>query len=171
MKRNLQQLAEAFIARNPDIKETGQITTLGDFNNLPSKVRDKIPSWFKELLLNFPIANAEIGIPNDYGQEELKMLKQEDQPSLVLTFLNVQQIASEALNTFPAYQLIEDGFLCVARDEMTTQEGVFIDVTMDDPKLHLVFHDMGESNTDLIRSSEVLLPNFSDVFILGRIEK
>ena len=170
MKQDLQQLAHSFVSRNPRINEAGRITSIDEFNQIPNEISEKIPNWYKDLLLKFPIANAQIGLPHDYGQDELKLLKQEDQPSLVLTFLNPKQIAHYVANTFPAYQLIEDGFLCVAIDEMTTQEGVFIDVTSNDPKLLLIFHDMGETNTELLKCSEVVLDKFSDMFILGRIE-
>jgi hypothetical protein len=170
MSHDLQQLAESFISRNPRINETGQITSIDEFKQIPSHVRERIPDWYKKLLLNFPIAKAEIGLPNDYGQEELKLLKQEDQPSFVITFLSLEQIVFEVANTFPACQLIDDGFLCVAIDEMTTQEGVYIDITVDDPKLLLIFHDMGESNSELLSNGDVLAPKFSDLFILGRIE-
>ncbi len=83
---------------------------------------------------------------------------------------DVETLQRENLEAFPGFELILDGYVCIAQDIESTGEGVYIHQTENDPKVLLVFHDYGETTAELIDNAETLLPRFSDLFRLGKVE-
>lgn len=170
MNQDLFSLIQDFIKRYPQIFEIGELTSTTDFDNLNPDLIKKLPIWYSELLRTFPIAGAEIGIPNDFGQSNLKGLPLKELPILTITMNDLATLEQETIECFPGCELIKVGYLCVAKDEQTTHEGIYIDLKIEDSPLFLVYHDLGETNLELIKNAEKLLDKFSDLFKLGKIE-
>jgi hypothetical protein len=109
-----------------------------------------------------------VGIPNDFGDEELIGRPLEELPLMGLTFISVERIRYCSLNLLPDYELIRMNHIRIAEDKFGTQEGIYIDSKEDNPAVKLVFHDFGESGRDVLREAEILLKSFTDIFKYGR---
>ncbi|MCU0430928.1 MAG: hypothetical protein MUF42_13270 [Cytophagaceae bacterium] len=162
---DLRKLIKDYFYSNPT---TGRLTTLEEFENLDKKILKTIPDWYKIILMEFPLVDLEIGIPNDFGDEELKGLPFNELPLLGLTFISVKAIEDNTLNYFPDVKLINFNYLRIAEDKYGTQEGIYINYKSSDPEVRLIFHDFGNTGKEVLKKSELLLDRFSDIFKFGK---
>ncbi|MFN7117730.1 MAG: hypothetical protein ACK4TA_13090 [Saprospiraceae bacterium] len=170
MTAELKRSIEAFIQRYPQIEKVGKRASLEEIENVNPEIRDLLPEWLLQLLIHYPIAEIIISIPYDFGQPKLKELPFDERPLLKIKMNSLAVIEQEATEYFPGCELINDGFICIAKDEFSTGEGIYIDLRIEDPALLLVFHDLGENNRELIDNADKLLDKFSDLFVNGKIE-
>jgi hypothetical protein len=168
MERIVTEVQE-FFERYPSARNLGRLTTSEEIEALPKQIQTTIPTWYKNLLLQFPIANLPLGIPNDFGQPLLKGRSLEQLPLMEITFYSIDKIAERSDSIFPNFLLFKKKIIGIAEDEGSTGEGIFIDAKDDDPPVIMIFHDMGESLKDLIKNGDRLSNNFSDLFRLGRL--
>ena len=167
MNAIIKNAVENFIKNNSGKIKTGKYTTLSEIEKYEVYLGKIVPRWYKELLILFPISELIIGIPNDFGQEEFIWKKLEELPKLCITFNSYPEIYKETFDYFPGCELRNANYLCIAKDNDTTQEGIYIDITNEDPSIQIVFHDIGETTNELIMHSETLLEKFSDIFSIG----
>jgi hypothetical protein len=160
---------QKFFERYPSARDFGKLTTPEEIEALPIQIRTTIPTWYKELLLQFPIANLPLGIPNDFGQPLLKGRSLEQLPLMEITFYSTDKIIEMSDSVFPNYLLFKKKIIGIAEDQGSTGQGIFIDSKYDNPPVTLIFHDMGESVKELIKNGTRLADNFSDIFRLGRL--
>jgi hypothetical protein len=158
-----------FFERYPTATTLGSLTTPADLGGLPTRAKNAIPEWYRELLLQFPIANLPLGIPNDFGQPLLQGRSKEQLPLMEITFNSVDKIQELSGSIFPNYLLRRKKIIGIAEDQGSTGEQIFIDTESEDPSPMLIFHDMGESVRDLIRNGEKITEKFSDLFTLGKL--
>jgi hypothetical protein len=158
-----------FFERYPSAKTLGKMTTQQEIQALPQKIKITIPNWYQELLLQFPIANLPLGIPNDFGQPLLKGRPIEQLPLMEITFYSIDQIVEMSNTIFPNYLLFKKKVIGIAEDQGSTGEGIFIDSKVDNPLVTMVFHDMGESLKELIQNGDRLVDKFSDLFAFGKL--
>ncbi len=159
-----------FIKNYPQIKKLGSKITNQEVEQLNPKIKSVIPKWYIDLLQKYPIAGVDIGIPYDYGQEEFIGKPLSQLPILNITINDLKTIEDYSLNYFPGCYLLSKKYICIAKDNDCTQEGIYINVTEPDPKFLLVFHDLGSTTKALIRNAEILLDKFSDLFKIGVVE-
>lgn len=160
---------QKFFDRYPSARNFGKFTTPEEIEALPKQIRSAIPTWYKNLLLQFPIANLPLGIPNDFGQPLLKGRPLDQLPLMEITFYSVDEIVDMSDSIFPNYLLFKKKIIGIAEDQGSTGEGIFIDSKEDNPAVTLIFHDMGESLKELIKNGTRLTDNFSDLFRLGKL--
>jgi hypothetical protein len=170
MNSELANLIKDFIDRHPSIDRSGKVTARNELAKFDLKWTMLLPTWYIDLLTTYPIAGAEITVPFHFGQLDLKAKPIEGLPRLTITMNDLSTTYRESVSAFPGCELISDKYLCIARDEFTTGEGIYINLAEDDPGMVLVFHDKGKSNEELIRSAEKILDRFSDLFRIGEIE-
>jgi hypothetical protein len=160
---------QGFFERYPSAKTFGKVTTPEEIQALPRKIRSTIPTWYKDLLVQFPIANLPLGIPNDFGQPLLKGRPLIQLPLMEITFYSIDKIAEMSESIFPNYLLFKKKAIGIAEDEGSTGERIFIDSRADNPAVTMIFHDMGESVKELIQNGVRLADNFSDLFAFGKL--
>lgn len=161
--------AQKFFERYPSARNFGKLTTPEEIEALPKQIRTAIPTWYKDLLLQFPISNLPLGIPNDFGQSLLKGRPLDQLPLMEIMFYSVDKIVDMSDSIFPNYLLVKKKIIGIAEDQGSTGERIFIDSKENDPAVTLIFHDMGESLKDLIKNGTRLTDNFSDLFRLGKL--
>ncbi|TXH30415.1 MAG: hypothetical protein E6Q96_01725 [Cyclobacteriaceae bacterium] len=164
----LKDLIEKYLIDNPTSKDEGQATHADDFEKINEKVLRSIPTWYRDVLTNYPLVGLEVGIPNDFGDEELIGKPLNELPLMGLTFIPVERIEYCSLNLFPDHELIDLGHIRIAEDRFGTQEGIYINVQEENPSIKLVFHDFGETGKEVLKQAEILLDNFTDIFRYGR---
>lgn len=168
------QYIEGFFEKFKKDIHTGRLTNAQEFNSISKYVENRIPIWYKDLLLSYPIAGLEIGVPSDFGQPFLQDIKKEDLPLMRIRFYDLREVEKEATNFYPGIDLIKKGvfdrkyFIPIALDEESTLESLFIS-NKKNPKVRLIIHDLGESKKELIKRSEVISDNFHDLFKYGSI--
>jgi len=167
--KNLKTLIDKYFSDNPEARDKGRTTLRTEFENINKKVLRNIPDWYKDILMSYPLVDLEIGIPNDFGQEEYIGKPFEELPLMGLTFISVKRTEYVALNIFPDCELLDLGYLRIAEDKFSTQEGVFINTRDEDPSVHLLFHDFGDNGKEVLESSEKLLDKFTDIFHYGKV--
>jgi hypothetical protein len=167
----IKDTVETFFQNNLNTTKIGRFTELSEIGKYDKYLGGIVPNWYKDLLVLFPIAELQIEIPNDYGQEDFIGKPIEELPKLTIRFNSYREIYEEAYDYFPGSELKKINYLCIAKDIVCTQEGIYINTTKDDPSIQLVFHDFGETTKELIDNSETLLGNFSDIFNIGTIVK
>lgn len=164
----LKYLIEKYLIDNPTSKDEGQATHADEFEKINKKVSNSIPTWYRDALINYPLVGLEVGIPNDFGDEELIGKPLNELPLMGLTFIPVERIEYCSLNLFPDHELIDLGHIRIAEDKFGTQEGIYINVKEENPSIKLVFHDFGETGKEVLKHAEILLDNFTDIFRYGR---
>jgi hypothetical protein len=161
-------LIEKYFTDNAMSFRSGRLTDKIEFEKINRKILKKIPEWYKEILMKYPLVNLEIGVPNDFGDEELKGKPFKELPLMGLTFISAKEIENYALNHFPDYELIALDYIRIAEDKFGTQQGVYINSRENDPSVRLIFHDFGETGKEVLKESELLLEKFTDIFRYGR---
>lgn len=165
----IKNAVQDFFDRYPQALTLGKKTTLDEFDALPKKIKRAIPIWYKELLLQFPIANLPLGIPNDFGQKLLQGRSAAQLPLMEIIFYSVQEIGTNPNSFFPHSLLFKKKIIGIAEDKGNTGEGIFIDGRQENPPVFMIFHDMGDSIKELMHYGERLLDHFSDLFTFGKI--
>ena len=167
--KKIDHIVEEYFRNYPESKGVGRVVAPGELEELSRKLRKRIPKWYRELLCKYPIAGIELAIPNDFGQKELIGKPAEKLPLMEIVFNEPSEIEEYGTQLFPGFQLIKSRYICFARDEFSTGEGIFFNGNETNPSTHLVFHDTGESNKELIQNSTVLTENFTDLFRFGKV--
>ena len=167
--KNLRTLVDKYFGDNPEARDKGRITEKTEFENINTKVLKNIPDWYRDILMSYPLVNQEIGIPNDFGQEEYIGKPFGELPLMGLTFISVKEIEYHALQIFPDCELLDIGCIRIAEDKFSTQEGVFINSREENPSVYLLMHDFGDSGKEVLKNSIKLLDKFSDIFYYGRV--
>ena len=170
MPEHLTTAVDQFLTKYPEVKESGRKTTPKEVKDLDANLKSLIPQWYIELLKKYPLVDAEIGLPFDFGQPDLKGKPTEELPLLAVSINDLATLEEEALESFPGCELIENGFICIGKDQYSTGEGIYINAKDDNPALYLVFHDMGETPEELIDNAHKLTDSFIELFTVGKIE-
>jgi hypothetical protein len=160
---------QGFFERYPLARTLGKVTSPAEIEALPAKIKNAIPDWYKDLILQFPIANLPLGIPNDFGQPLLKGRSKEQLPLMEITFHPVGDIVKISETIFPNHLLLKKKFIGIAQDQKSTGEEIFIDAKATNPPVTMILHDMGDSVKELVRNGERLVDKFSDLFVLGKL--
>jgi hypothetical protein len=168
MERIINEI-QRFFERYPSARNFGKLTTPDEIEALPKQIRRAIPTWYKDILLQFPIAHLPLGIPNDFGQPLLKGKSLDQLPLMEITFYSVDEIVEMSDSIFPNYLLFKKKIIGIAEDQGSTGEGIYIDSKENNPPVTMIFHDMGESLKELIENGIKLADNFSDLFRLGKL--
>jgi len=166
--RILNDLIEKYLLDNPTSRNEGRVTESSELEKVDKRVLNSIPAWYSDLLTKYPLVGLEVGIPNDFGDEELIGKPFEELPLMGLTFVSVKRMEYCALNLFPDYDLIDLGYIRIAEDKFGTQEGIYIYIKEENPPIKLAFHDSGETGEEVLEQADVLLNNFTDIFKFGR---
>lgn len=165
----IRKYLKEFFSVNANAIDSTQKITKNRFDVLDNRVKEFIPDWYKELLSDYPISKLEIQIPFDFGQPEFIGKPIDELPLLSITMNDLDEINEEMIKYFPGNELIKINYLCIAIDNDSTQEGIYINTLELNPPLLLVFHDLGKSASELIENAAVLLNQFSDLFKYGKI--
>jgi hypothetical protein len=159
---------ENFYKFYPEAQQLGRLTKQEEFLSVNKTVIKRIPEWYKDILFEYPLTDLEIGIPNDYGDEKFIGKPFEELPLMNMKFLSIEEIANNAFNTFPDYELLHNGVLRIG-DDISTGEGIFICTKQKNPEVRLIFHDFGDTGKEVLSESELLLKNFTDIFKYGKL--
>lgn len=150
--------------------QQGSKTTSQELKNLPKLIKRCLPEFWKNALIQYPLAHLEIGVPNDFGQEELKGLKRTELPLMSIQFLSPLEISENTIDSFPGHVLVkknilsQNSYIILATDMESTMEGIFISTKEENPSPLLVFHDFGLNKKELIKHSDAISTNLSVLF-------
>ncbi len=160
-----------FFDKYPECLIRGKVTTEEEIGAIPKRLREKIPQWYIDILTTYPIADLEIWLPNDHGQEALKGKPYDSLPTMSMTFLNAQEFAFYSAEVFPMFKLIKNGYICIGEDRRTTSEGIYISIDNINPKVLMIYHDDGPEIKTMLSNAETLFLNFTDMIKYALPEK
>lgn len=172
IRKNLEllQSIQSFFDRFPEALQQGTQTTSQELEDLPKLIKRSLPEFWKSALIQYPLTHLEIGVPNDFGQEELKGLKRTELPLMSIQVLSPLEIAENTIDSFPGHVLVKknilsrNSYLCVAAETDGDMEGIFISTNEENPSPLLVFHDFGLTKKELIKHSDAISTSLSALF-------
>lgn len=118
----LKRLIDKYFEDNPASLTVARLTDKTEFEQIDKKVVRSIPDWYKDILITYPLVDLEIGIPNDFGDEELAETPFEQLPLMGLTFLSVEGIKECSLRLHPDCELIDLTYIRIAEDKFGSQK-------------------------------------------------
>ncbi len=160
MFEKINKEAKNLFEKHPELKN-GRKASIQEYKSLKWRIRRKIPKWFVSFMQLYPVSNLSIGIPFNYGWESLKSLSIEELPFLNTSFNSFEDIEYEATESFPGFELIKKGFICIANDENLGGNGFYINSKDKNPKVIYVYHDCGTSAKELIENSQTIANSFT----------
>lgn len=161
MTKKITDKTEILFNTHPELN-TGKRASLSEYKNLKWKTRRKISKWYKQLMINYPLTDLNIGIPFNYGWESLKNKKVNELPLLNTKFNSFEDIEFDATEAFPGFELIKKGFICIAYDENSSGDGFYIKAKEKNPKVIYVYHDCGTNAKELIHHSQLIANSFTE---------
>lgn len=169
MDQNLRQNITQYLAKNPSMASKGRRTEKSAFDALPKPIRKRIPLWYQELMVEFPLAGLPIGIPDDFGQEQWIGRPIHQLPLMNTAFLSLDEMVEEMEEAFPGVVLKRKGWIPFSRDVESTFQPIFLDASATNPPVRLFFHDMGENYKELLANSSLMVLQFCAIFEWGKI--
>lgn len=169
MEPDLHQAISQFLIRYPYAVEKGKRTEKATLSDLPRRIRNRIPGWYQTLLMEFPLAGLNGGIPDDFGQDQYIGKPVHQLPMMDIMFYSVPEMVSEMEDAFPGNVLQRKKWIPFALDNESTYGPIFMDGSRNNPPVRLFLHDSGESFKELLEASELLCNSFSDIFTLGKL--
>ncbi|WP_405371267.1 hypothetical protein [Nonlabens sp. Asnod2-A12] len=168
MEREIRENIEQFFKNYPEMTGIGVKSEQNIFQNLKRKIENKIPNWYKELLIEYPIADLKIGIPFNYGWESLKNKSQSELPFMNTVFNSFENIEFIATEEFPGFELIKENHICIAEDTNKDGDGYYINTKEQNPRVIYIYHDCGKNASELIKNGQIISESFSDFVKLIR---
>jgi hypothetical protein len=134
----LSKAVENLIRRAEAAGHSGERTTLEAMKALNKDMVERIPAWYVELLVNFPLAGLEIGWQADEPDDE-------DDGTAWVEWCDAAGMRSESLECYPGLAILEKGWINVASDAMSGGDPYFIPTDKgDDPPIFQVYHDVSD---------------------------
>jgi hypothetical protein len=158
IRANVEQLFKDF----PELNNVGIKSQQNPIQKLKRKLMRKIPSWYIQLLSDFPIAELKIGIPFNYGWDSLKDKTQNELPFMTTEFNSLEHIEFIARKEFPGFELIKKHYICIAENTNKDGDGFYINTKEVDPSVIYIYHDCGNDASELIKNGQVISSSFSD---------
>lgn len=159
---------KAFFSKYPEIAHLGNTTTLVEINKVERKILKKIPKWYIEILIEFPLSGLRIGIPNDMGYTSLKGKPIKELVQFEMKFYSITEIANHSLNSHPSDIMFKKGYIPIGEDYESTNEAIFINVKQNNPAPYMIWHEDGFKFKRLFKGADKLLDSFSDIFLYGK---
>ncbi|WP_299609558.1 hypothetical protein [uncultured Aquimarina sp.] len=164
---NIEQLFKKY----PELIKTGSKTKQSIFQKIKRKIQNKIPNWYNQILTEYPMKGLKIGIPFNYGWESLKDKKQNELPFMITSLNSLNDIEFMANKEFPGCELIKAGYICIAPNENNDGDGFYINTKEKNPSVIYIYHDCGESTSELIKNGQIISKSFSDFLAIIRPTK
>jgi len=143
---------------------TGKVSDSYEFKKLNWLFRLKIPKWFVQLMTHNPLADMKIGIPFNYGWENLKGKTTNELPLLNTYFNSFEDIYLSAADEFPACVLFRKKYICIAFDENNSGDGFYINLKEKNPEVIYIYHDCGINADELIHHSQKIADSLTEFF-------
>jgi len=147
---------------------TGVRASISEYKKLKWSIRRKISTWYLTLLTDYPLSGLDIGIPFNYGWESLKNKESNKLPLLNTKFNSLDDIVFDASESFPGFELIKKGFICIAPDENSSGDGFYIKAKEKNPKVIYIYHDCGTNSKELISYSQLISNSFTEFLSIIR---
>ncbi|WP_299438283.1 hypothetical protein [uncultured Aquimarina sp.] len=157
IKNNTENLFKAYPELNTGVK-----ASMSEYKNIKWSVRRKISKWYLMLLTEYPLCGLDIGIPFNYGWESLKNKEIAELPLLNTKLNSFDDIEFDATESFPGFELIKKGFICIAPDENSSGDGFYIKAKEKNPKVIYIYHDCGANSKELIGYSQLIANSFTE---------
>ena len=156
----LSNAAAKLVAR---AEAAGQHGTLADAKVLKRLTHDtgeRIPEWYVELLLRYPLCGLEIGWQADEPEGEYDGIAW-------MTWSDPNGIRSESLECYPGLAILERGWINVASDATGGGDPYFIPTQQgDDPPVFQVYHDVSDdADVILAKACRLVSPSLSQLFL------
>lgn len=159
---NFNQLIETAFESYPALTQKGTVVSQEEIDKVAKNLVSKIPEWYLELLIRYPLSNMEFGIPFDYGWTVLDDVTHEAYPLMNTYFMSLEEMVWNMSEAFPACELIKEGYICIAPTDTIDGDGFYIDGRLSDPKVIYIYHDLGETTDELIKYSTTISETFSE---------
>ena len=132
---------------------TGKSGKLADAKSMEQLVQDsgkRIPAWYVELLVGFPLGGLEIAW---------------------MEWSDPNNIRSESLECYPGLAILERGWINVASDSGGSGDPYFIPTDQgDNPPVFQVYHDVGDkAEVILAEACRLAAPSLSDLFRQAKV--
>jgi hypothetical protein len=162
LEKKIRENIERLFEKYPELTKSGIKSEQTIFQKLKTKIKRKIPSWYVEILSEYPIAELTIGIPFNYGWESLKNKSQAELPFMNTEFNSIENIEFIATEEFPGFELIKENYICIAEDTNKDGDGFYINTKEINPSVIYIYHDCGSNVSDLLKNGQIISESFSD---------
>ena len=159
MNKSLSDAAGELIKRAKLVGKTGKPADRVALNQLVKDTGGRIPAWYVELLVGFPLAGLEIGWQSDYPTDGYDGIGW-------MLWNAPAGIRSESLECYPGLAILENGWINVASDSAGSGDPYFIPTDKgDDPPVFQIYHDIGEdAEVILAEGCRLVAPSLSELF-------
>lgn len=148
-------------------KEAGKSGKPADANTMSQLVNDtgeKIPAWYVELLVGFPICGLEIAWQSDEPKDGYDGIAW-------MEWADPDAIRSESLELFPGLAILAKGWINVAGDSMGGGDPYFMPTDKgDNPPVYQVYHDVSDkADVILAEGCRLVATSLSDLFQQAKV--
>jgi hypothetical protein len=147
-----------FFSKVKDFKSEGLIIPEKELQKLNSKIGNLLPSWYIELLVDYPLAGVEIeyDLVND---------------NFSFVFAKPQDIFNETEKLYPGIAIKDLGYFCIGLDCTGSGDPIFsTNRKGDNPPIFIVYHDVSDIGEEIERDGMVkIADSFSDFFAKAKI--
>ncbi len=120
-----------------------------------------------DILTSIPLANSEIGIPNNHGDPEFSEGKLVDCPSMWIRILTLEEINKTVSQNLPDSFLWKKGYFPFAYYD-TVGTNLFLKTRKTNSPIVLFYPPYAKDLSALNNDSEIILPNFNAFFKYAR---
>ena len=145
--------------------QCGKPATAKAMTQLVKDMGDRIPSWYVELLVGYPLCGLEIGWQADEPGDDYDGIAW-------IQWSDPDNIRSESLECYPGLAILEKGWINVASDAMGGGDPCFIPTDQgDNPPVFQVYHDVSDkAEVILAKGCRQVAPSLSDLFLQAKLQ-
>ena len=164
MNEILKKAVIELVERAKKAGRSGQLTDAKTMNKLVNDMGEKIPAWYVELVVNFPLCGLEIAWQSDEPTEGYDGIAW-------MEWSDPNGIRSESLDCFPGRAIPEKGWINVASDLMGGGDPYFLPTDKgDNPPVYQVYHDVSDkADVILANGCRLVAASLSDLFQQAKV--
>jgi hypothetical protein len=138
MNETLMEAVVEVVERAKAAGKSGKCAEASTMNQLVNDTGGRIPRWYVELLVGYPLGGLEFGWQAEEPNDDYDGIDW-------LAWSDPDNIRSESLECYPGLAILEKGWINVASDSMGGGDPYFIPTDQgDDPPVYQVYHDASD---------------------------
>lgn len=165
MNSELSKAVANLMKRAKAAGQGGKPATAMAMKQLGKDMGDRIPPWYVELLVGYPLGGLEIGWQADKPDDDYDGIAW-------MEWSDPDNIRSESLECYPGLAILETGWINVASDSMGGGDPYFIPTDRgDNPPVFQVYHDVSDkAKVILAKACRQVAPSLSDLFLQAKLQ-
>lgn len=164
MNTQLKTEIQSFLTRaSSEDMDMGEFALADDFQALDAALFAQIPTWYKEVLTQHPLAYQIVAIPHINPDFEGVYH--------IIEILGPEGIAAESMECYPGIAVFDDGYICIGSDEEGSGNPFFISIHEgDNPPVYQLEHGISEHGEEILAQGKTKIANsLSELFKNGEV--